>query len=102
MQIIDSVIAETGRVVRVVLVAREQSGGRIQAIQPATERADPDVAALVLHKGPDTIVAQAVRIVRVIAVDCNGAGPRFKAIEPIGVSADPQRAGAVEMQVANG
>src|SRR5262245_9254580 len=43
---VDAIIAKTGRVVGVVPVARDLPGCRIQAIEPTTQRADPDVAAL--------------------------------------------------------
>ena len=60
----DAVIAETGRVLRVVLVARDVSGGRLQAIEPTTQRADPDAAVLILSDGPDPIAAQALGVGR--------------------------------------
>src|SRR4051794_20338093 len=40
----DIVIGEAGRVLWVVLVARDQPGRRIQVIQPAAKCADPDAA----------------------------------------------------------
>ena len=81
--------------------ARDVSGSRLQAMQPTTERADPEAATLILGEGPDIIPAQALGLVGV-AVDGKGAARRIEAIEAAAGGGDPQRAGAVQVEISNG
>jgi len=66
-QTADHIIGERGRVLRVVIVAGEGRGGRVEARETAANCADPDEAFAVASQAEDAIAADGGRIGWVMA-----------------------------------
>ena len=75
-----------------MLEARELLCARIEAIQPAAPRADPDVAITIFHQRVDGVVTERNGIVGIVFVD--GEGVTVVTIEAV-LRADPHEAAAV-------
>src|SRR5687768_4455467 len=76
----DAVVAETGLVEGIVPIAGHVTGGRVEVIQTATQRAHPKTAVGVLGECPDPVAAQGRAVCGVEAIDRGRAACRVEAI----------------------
>src|SRR5476649_1606039 len=100
VQVVDFVVTEAARIVRVAPVVAETAGGAVEQIE-AVEGAYPQPAAMVFQYRPHHVVGQAGAVGRIVAEGLYGVGAR---IEPVQATArgDPQHAIAVADDVADG
>lgn len=91
-QTADHIIGERGRVLRVVIVAGEGRGRRVEARQAATDGADPDEALAVAGQAEDAIAADGGRIGWVVAIIFDAEAVLIENIEPGAIGSNVKEA----------
>ena len=89
---IDRVRGEAGRVLRVVPVDALHATVAIHEVKPAGERADPEIAGLVLHDGRDHGRTERAGLVLAEGQLLDRSGVRVDDVDATAIGADPQAA----------
>ena len=79
-------------IAKVAHVMAKLPGHRIEAIQSATIRPDPQRTQLIFNDRPDGIVRQTVSINRIVLIAREAPGSPIKLVQPAAIGANPQSA----------
>ncbi len=97
----DHIVRERGWVLRVVIVAGEGRGGRVEAAEAAANCADPDEAFAVASQAEDAIAADGGRIGWVVAIIFDTEVVFIEDIEPGAIGSNVEEAGVGFIKAAN-
>jgi len=100
-QTADQIIGERGRVLRVVAVAGEGRGGRVEAVEAATDGADPDEALAVAGQAEDAVAAEGGVVGRVMAIIFDAETVLVENVEPGAVGSNVKEARVGFIKAAN-
>ena len=90
----DRIIAQAGRVIRIVAVVGESPGGGVEAVEAAV-RAHPERAVLIFPQRKHIVVAQAGGLSGVMPIVAEDAGGGIEALQPAAAGAQPQRSSPI-------
>src|SRR5271157_1525303 len=85
------VVTQTGRIPRIMQIAAESVGFRVEAVQ-STQRGKPQIALPILKDLYYDVVAQTGRIIGIVLVPCKMAGRAIERTHALTRCTDPEQA----------